>query len=242
MIQIKRVAIVMIAIYLILGLVQNTPCRAESASERIKQLRSQNCVEDIRKTEARISYLQQLQSGIGQVLKQIEIISPQSAFINRAQSTDAVLTNLLTALTNLSRTKQSICEHLSPIPNAPSGGYKGMSRSERVRLIRTDYCTDDQQNGESIRKEIPTLKSAMKKLLSYNPSDDSLKELISQLQDQWSQMIPIVDDQYDEQMLAGELCTAIEQKVSKSERIRINRQGLKSGEIAPFFLNLITLN
>ena len=242
MVQKSRVAIGMITIYLILGLFHETTCRAQSKSERIRQLRGQSCVEDISRTEAHISYLEQLQKDIGQVVKQIETISPQASFITQAQSTEVILSNLLTALKNHNRTKQNISEHLVPIPDAPSGGYKGMSRSERVRRVRTDYCTDNQQNGEAIRQEIPALKDAMKKMLSVNPSDDLLNEPISQLQNQWSQIIPIVDDQYDEQMLAKELCTAIEQRVSKSELIRINRQGLKSGKPTPIFLNLITIN
>ncbi len=242
MAQLSRAGIMTICIFVIFGLIYDTACHAESKSERIRQLRSQSCVEDISKTEAHISYLEQLQNDIGKVLEQLEIISPQASFINQAQSTETALTNLLTALTNHNRTKQTICAHLSPIPDAPSGGYKGMSRSERVRRVRTDYCTDDQQNGESIRQEIPALKAAMKKMLSVNPSDELLNEPIRQLQNQWSQIIPIVDDQYDEQMLAKELCTAIEQRVSKSDLIRINRQGLKSGKPTPIFLNLITIN
>mgnify|MGYP001818119668 FL=1 len=242
MVQKSRVAIGMITIYLILGLFYETTCRAQSKSERIRQMRSQSYAEDISRTETHISYLEQLQKDIGQVVKQIETISPGASFIAQAQSTEVILSNLLTALKNHNRTKQNISEHLVPIPDAPSGGYEGMSRSERVRRVRTDYCTDNQQNGESIRQEIPALKAAMKKMLSVNPSDELLNEPINQLQNQWAQIIPIVDDQYDEQMLAKELCTAIEQRVSKSELIRINRQGLKSGKPAPIFLNLITIN
>jgi hypothetical protein len=242
MLQKSRVTIGMITIYLILGLFYETTCRAQSKSERIRQMRSQSYAEDISKNETHISYLEQLQKDIGQVREQIETISPQAAFINQAQSTEAILSDLLTVLKNHNQTKRNISEHLVPLPRAPSGGYEGMSRSERVRLVRTDYCTDNKQNGEAIRQEIPALKAAMKKMLGVNPSDELLNEPIGQLQNQWSQIIPIVDDLYDEQMLAKELCTAIEQRVSKSERIRINRQGLKSGKPTPIFLNLITIN
>ena len=240
MTQLNRAGIMTICIFVIFGLFYDTACHAESKSEMIKRMRGQNCVENVSRTEARISHLEQLQADIVQVLKQIETISPQAAFINRTQSAETTLTNLLTALTNHNQTKQTICEHLGPVPGDATSGYKGMSKSERIRRIRTDYCTDDQQNGEAIRREIPALKAAMEKMLSVNPSDELLNEPIRQLQNQWSRMIPIVDYQYDEQMLAREICKAIEQGASKSELIRINRQGLESGGPAPYFLHLIT--
>jgi len=240
MIQLNRAVLVTIGIYVIFGFFNDIPCRAESKSEMIKRVRGKSCVEDVSRTETRISFFEQLQADIDQVLKQIETISPQASFINQAQSAETVLMNLLTALTSHNRTKQTICAHLGPVPGDATSGYKGMSKSERIRRIRTDYCTDDQQNGESIRREIPALKAAMKKMLRVNPSDELLNEPIRQLQDQWSRMIPIVDDLYDEQMLARELCKAIDQGVSKSELIRINRQGLESGGAAPYFLHLIT--
>lgn len=240
MTQLNRAVLATIGIYVIFGLFYDTACHAESKSEMIKRMRGESCIEDVSRTEAHISYFVQLQDDIDQVLKQIEIKSPQASFINQAQSTETALTNLLTALTNHNRTKQTICEHLGPVPGSATSGYKGMSKSERIRRIRIDYCTDDQQNGASIRREIPALKAAMKKMLRINPSDELLNEPIRQLQGQWSRMIPIVDDLYDEQMLAREICKAIEQGVSKSELIRINRQGLESGGPAPYFLHLIT--
>ena len=240
MTQLNRAVIVTIGIYVIFGLFYDIACHAESKSEMIKRMRGQSCIQDVSRTEAHISYLEQLQADIDQVLKQIEIISPQAAFINQAQSTETALTNLLTALTNHNQTKQTICEHLGPVPGDATSGYRGISKSERIRRIRTDYCTDDQQNGESIRREIPALKAAMKKMLRINPSDELLNEPIRQLQGQWSRMIPIVDDMYNEQMLTKELCKAIEQGVSKSEIIRINREGLEGGGPTPYFLHLIT--
>lgn len=246
MTQFNRAPIAIVGICLIFGLIYTTACHAESKSEMIKRLRSQSCSEDVGRTTTQLDYLQQLKTDINQLVKQIEIISPQALFIDQARDAETVLMNLLAALTNHKSSKLTICERLVPGSESATSeypeGYEGLSKSERIRQLKTDYCTDVRQNGESIRKEIPTLKETMKKILSGNPPDESLNAPIRQLRDQWSQIIPIVDDLYNEQMLASELCKGIEQGISKSELIRISKQGLEDGGQLPYFWYLLKYN
>ncbi|MEA3231221.1 MAG: hypothetical protein U9Q05_05635 [Thermodesulfobacteriota bacterium] len=246
MIGLNRVTVVSIGIFVIFGTFHHTVCHAESKSEAIKRLRNKSCIEDVNRTTVYLVRLQQLQANIKQLMEKAEITSPQAPFVNQARSTDAAVTNLSDALTSHNRSKLTICERMNPGTGSADGewpeGYKGLSKSERIGRLKTDYCTDIRQNGEPIRKGILEVKETMKTMLGGTPPDESLNAPIRQLRDLWSQTMPIVDNLYNEQTTANELCTGIEQGISKSELIRKSKQVLENGGQLPYFWYLLKYN
>jgi hypothetical protein len=232
-----RIVIVMFCIHLLLGLFYDTACQAESKSEMIKHLRNKSCIENVSRTGAYLSRLQRFQTDINQLLEQIEITSSQALVIGEVRSAETTLTNLSISLANHNRSKQSICEQMNQGSGSAAGeypeGYEGLLKSEKIKRLKVDYCTDVRKNGELIRMEIPMLKKTMQRMFRSNHA------LIQQLQDPWSETIPIVDDLYNEQMMAIDICTSIENGISKSELIRKSIQGFKSSGQLPFLWYLI---
>lgn len=246
MLWFNKITVVTIGIFVIFGIFHHTVCHAESKSETIKRLRNQSCIQDVNRTTVYLVRLQQLQTNLNQLMEKAEITSPQALLVNQARNTDAAVTNLSDALTNHNRSKLTICERMNPGTGSADGewpeGYKGLSKSERIGRLKSDYCADIRQNGEPIRKGIVEVKEAMKKMLSGTPPDESLNAPIRQLRDLWSQTIPSIDNLYNEQITASELCIGIEQGISKSELIRRSKQLLEDGGQLPYFWYLLKYN
>ncbi len=232
-----RIVITMLCIYVLLGLFYDTACQAESKSEMIKHLRNKSCIENVSKTGAYLSRLKRFQTDINQLLKQIEITSSKASVIGEIRIAETTLTNLSVSLANHNRSKQSICEQMNLGSGSATGdypeGYKGLSKSEKIKQIKVDYCADVRKNGELIRKEIPMLKETMNGIFRSNhPS-------IQQLHDPWSETTQILDDLYNEQTMAIDICTSIENGISKSELIRKSIQSFESSGQLPFLWYLI---
>ncbi|PIE42095.1 MAG: hypothetical protein CSA50_09475, partial [Gammaproteobacteria bacterium] len=206
---IKKGATVTISIHIIFSLIYTVPLFAESKSEMVTRLRGETCNKDLNRTTVYLKQFQRIQTQVNQLSNQAQALGEVS-LAGPTQSADNALAAISAALAGHNHSKQTICQQMNPDSESTTGnlpdGYQGLSKSDRIGKLKTDYCADFQQNGASILKAIPPLKTAMEKLFNTQPVDESLVSSIQQLEDLWAQTRPIVDDLNDEQMMTKKLC------------------------------------
>lgn len=218
----------------------NPICHAESKSEMIKRLRNKSCVDDIRRTAAQMSQLKQLQFDISQLVQSMQNASLKTSTFKYARRVKTTLENISAALSAQNRSKQTICDRLTPDTGTTTGdypeGHKALSKSQRIKQLKVDYCADVQQNGELVRTGIPILRASMDKIRLGQSTAASIKASFQRLQNTWSQTIPVINELYHEQVTANEICINMGKGISKSDLIEKSKQGLeKGGQISHFW-------
>ncbi len=235
--SLKKTVIFFAGIGLLAGSVICQFAYAESKSEIIKRLRNKNCTDDVTRTRAQLTRFEQLQLDVDGLIKAAQSNAPSIA--TTAKQATTPLSELNAALSSHAQSKQAICQRLKPQQGIDTSdypdGYEGLSKSERIRRLKNDYCNDVKTNGTRIRQAAPLLTEKMATLLTDLKKQKIDQAKAVQVSNSWDQLSVVLDKINNEQMLANKICTGMSEGISKSELVGISRQGLEKGGQLPHF-------